>query len=178
MKKAFLDNECDFCDKRGRNGAAARKSGNQILLRHEHSGTSSAALTRHSSILHAGSCIIFASEFTSTAVLFLFPMLRRWIENSDWHIVRFFLWWSQVYFMDTQIWYALFTTLCGGLVGAFDRLGEIRTLSMLRSRFQSLPGAFNTCLVPSDKKQKGRFSFSKKFSEGDGSFASSLLIGS
>jgi len=30
------------------------------------------------------------------AVLFLFPMLRRWIENSDWHIVRFLLWWSQV----------------------------------------------------------------------------------
>ncbi|KAH1237314.1 Callose synthase 5 [Glycine max] len=29
------------------------------------------------------------------AVLFLFPMLRRWIENSDWHIVRLFLWWSQ-----------------------------------------------------------------------------------
>ena len=28
------------------------------------------------------------------AVLFLFPMLRR--ENSDWHIVRFLLWWSQV----------------------------------------------------------------------------------
>ncbi|KAG5155434.1 hypothetical protein JHK82_013403 [Glycine max] len=70
------------------------------------------------------------------AVLFLFPMLRRWIENSDWHIVRFFLWWSQ-----------------------------IRTLRMLRSRFQSLPGAFNTCLVPSDKKQKGRFSFSKQFAE-------------
>ncbi|KAG5117432.1 hypothetical protein JHK84_043545 [Glycine max] len=35
---------------------------------------------------------------------------------------------------------------------------EIGTLSMLRSRFQSLPGAFNTCLVPFDKKQKGRFS--------------------
>jgi len=31
------------------------------------------------------------------AVLFLFPMLRRWIENSNWHIVRFFfLWLSQV----------------------------------------------------------------------------------
>ncbi|RDX94922.1 Callose synthase 5, partial [Mucuna pruriens] len=29
------------------------------------------------------------------AVIFLFPMLRRWIENSDWHIVRFLLWWSQ-----------------------------------------------------------------------------------
>lgn len=30
------------------------------------------------------------------AVLFIFPMLRRWIENSNWHIIRFLLWWSQV----------------------------------------------------------------------------------
>lgn len=30
------------------------------------------------------------------AILFLFPMLRRWIENSDWHIFRLLLWWSQV----------------------------------------------------------------------------------
>lgn len=30
------------------------------------------------------------------AVLFIFPMLRRWIENSDWLIIRFLLWWSQV----------------------------------------------------------------------------------
>lgn len=30
------------------------------------------------------------------AILFIFPMLRRWIENSDWHIIRFLLWWSQV----------------------------------------------------------------------------------
>ncbi|CAJ1974879.1 unnamed protein product [Sphenostylis stenocarpa] len=157
------------------------------------------------------------------AVLFLFPMLRRWIENSDWHVVRFFLWWSQikpliqptkdimsirhvdfawheifpkaqnnygavialwapvlmVYFMDTQIWYSIFSTICGGVIGAFDRLGEsvslakmpalrgnrIRTLTMLRSRFQSLPGAFNTYLVPTDKKQKKKFSFSKRFAE-------------
>lgn len=31
------------------------------------------------------------------AALFIFPMLRRWIENSDWHIIRFLLWWSQVF---------------------------------------------------------------------------------
>ena len=31
------------------------------------------------------------------AVLFIFPMLRRWIENSDWHVIRLLLWWSQVY---------------------------------------------------------------------------------
>uniref|UniRef100_A0A7N0TVA2 1,3-beta-glucan synthase n=1 Tax=Kalanchoe fedtschenkoi TaxID=63787 RepID=A0A7N0TVA2_KALFE len=181
------------------------------------------------------------------ALLFLFPMLRRWIENSDWHIIRFLLWWSQpriyvgrgmhesqfqlikytifwllllasklsfsyfvqikplvkptkdimnikhvqytwheffpqakynlgalfalwapvilVYFMDTQIWYSIFSTIYGGFIGAFDRLGEIRTLGMLRQRFQSLPGAFNACLLPSDKKKKRGFSLSKKFAE-------------
>ncbi|XVE83338.1 hypothetical protein DITRI_Ditri16bG0080900 [Diplodiscus trichospermus] len=181
------------------------------------------------------------------AALFIFPMLRRWIENSDWHIIRLLLWWSQprvyvgrgmhesqfalikytlfwilllfakfafsyfiqikplvkptkdimsirhvkyawheffpnaehnygavlslwapvivVYFMDTQIWYAIFSTISGGVSGAFDRLGEIRTLGMLRSRFQSLPGAFNAYLVPSDKSQKRGFSLSKRFAE-------------
>ncbi|KAK6125574.1 hypothetical protein DH2020_040684 [Rehmannia glutinosa] len=139
------------------------------------------------------------------AVLFVFPMLRRWIENSDWLIIRFLLWWSQikplvkpthdimnihhvdyawheffpnakhnygavitlwapvimVYFLDVQIWYAIFSTLYGGFIGAFDRLGEIRTLEMLRSRFQSLPGAFNTSLVPSDKTRKRGFFFQR-----------------
>ncbi|XVF58775.1 hypothetical protein PTKIN_Ptkin07bG0093800 [Pterospermum kingtungense] len=181
------------------------------------------------------------------AALFIFPMLRRWIENSDWHIIRLLLWWSQprvyvgrgmhesqfallkytlfwiillcakfafsyfvqikplvkptkdimnirhvkytwheffpnakhnygavlslwapviiIYFMDTQIWYSIFSTISGGVSGAFDRLGEIRTLGMLRSRFQSLPGAFNAYLVPSDKSQKRGFSLSKRFAE-------------
>lgn len=31
----------------------------------------------------------------------------------------------QIYFMDTQIWYAIFSTICGGVSGAFDRLGEV-----------------------------------------------------
>lgn len=31
----------------------------------------------------------------------------------------------QVYFMDTQIWYAIVSTLVGGLNGAFHRLGEV-----------------------------------------------------
>ncbi|THU52702.1 hypothetical protein C4D60_Mb10t06700 [Musa balbisiana] len=70
-----------------------------------------------------------------------------------------------VYFMDTQIWYAIFSTLYGGVSGAFGRLGEIRTLGMLRSRFYSLPGAFNTYLVPSEKARNKGFSFSKRFAE-------------
>ncbi|XP_010940236.1 callose synthase 3 [Elaeis guineensis] len=61
-----------------------------------------------------------------------------------------------VYFMDTQIWYAIFSTLIGGIYGACRRLGEIRTLGMLRSRFQSLPGAFNARLVPVEKSETGK----------------------
>ncbi|TVU12311.1 hypothetical protein EJB05_45949, partial [Eragrostis curvula] len=142
-----------------------------------------------------------------SAALFLFPMFRRWIESSDWHIVRLLLWWSQkriyvgrgmhesqvslfkytsfwilllcckfsfsyfvqikplikptkdimgvhniryewheffpnasynigailslwapvllVYLMDTQIWYAIFSTIFGGMTGALGRLGEV-----------------------------------------------------
>jgi len=69
-----------------------------------------------------------------------------------------------VYFMDTQIWYALFSTLIGGIYGAYRRLGEIRTLGMLRSRFESLPEAFNERLIPSDaNKSKGlRAAFSSR----------------
>ncbi|KAK7333639.1 hypothetical protein VNO80_30416 [Phaseolus coccineus] len=48
-----------------------------------------------------------------------------------------------VYFMDTQIWYAIYATLFGGIIGAFSHLGEIRTLGMLWSRFQSFPVAFS-----------------------------------
>ena len=79
--------------------------------------------------------------------------------------------------MDTQIWYAIFSTICGGVNGAFSRLGEvgswrlrvpfecwhsiftdfsicklftikIRTLGMLRSRFEAIPRAFGKKLVP------------------------------
>ncbi|XP_061367624.1 callose synthase 3-like [Gastrolobium bilobum] len=74
-----------------------------------------------------------------------------------------------VYFMDTQIWYAIFSTLFGGIYGAFRRLGEIRTLGMLRSRFQSLPGAFNASLIPEETKEpkkKGlKAAFSHRFAE-------------
>uniref|UniRef100_J3LJJ4 1,3-beta-glucan synthase n=1 Tax=Oryza brachyantha TaxID=4533 RepID=J3LJJ4_ORYBR len=68
-----------------------------------------------------------------------------------------------VYFMDTQIWYTIFSTLLGGIYGAFQRLGEIRTLGMLRSRFDSIPVAFNACLIPAEesdaKRKKGLKSY-------------------
>ncbi|TVU33247.1 hypothetical protein EJB05_25038 [Eragrostis curvula] len=53
-----------------------------------------------------------------------------------------------VYFMDTQIWYSVFCTIFGGMCGIIHHLGEIRTMGMVRSRFCTLPEAFNTSLVP------------------------------
>ncbi|KAL1299856.1 hypothetical protein HN51_044400 [Arachis hypogaea] len=58
-----------------------------------------------------------------------------------------------VYFMDIQIWYSVFCTIFGGLYGILNHLGEIRTLGMLRSRFDSLPSAFNVCLIPPSSKR-------------------------
>nr|GEV28054.1 callose synthase 3 [Tanacetum cinerariifolium] len=60
-----------------------------------------------------------------------------------------------VYFMDTQLWYAIFSSLFGGVYGAFHRLGEIQSLGMMQSRFQTLPSAVNACLIPSEKRKKG-----------------------
>lgn len=91
----------------------------------------------------------------------------------------------QVYFMDTQIWYSVFCTIFGGVYGILHHLGEvkfnlsfycrammvdsnyfivqIRTLGMLRSRFNSLPVAFNSCLIPpSSKKNQGKTIFFQK----------------
>ncbi|KAM4094931.1 hypothetical protein ACB094_06G232100 [Castanea mollissima] len=61
-----------------------------------------------------------------------------------------------VYFMDVQIWFAIFSTVFGAIYGAFSHLGEIRTLGMLRSRFKAIPSAFNGCLLPLSKKKTKR----------------------
>ncbi|XP_037480037.1 putative callose synthase 6 [Triticum dicoccoides] len=89
--------------------------------------------------------------------------------------------WAPVYFMDTQIWYAIFSTVCGGVNGAFSRLGEIRTLGMLRSRFEAIPKAFGKNLVPTHRSEPKRHGqddltshMEKKFSYIWNAFISSL----
>ena len=47
--------------------------------------------------LYIAAVAIYLLPNLLNAALFVFPMLRRFIENSDWHIIRMFLWWSQVY---------------------------------------------------------------------------------
>ncbi|GFQ00467.1 callose synthase 1 [Phtheirospermum japonicum] len=196
--------------------------------------------------------LVYLSPNMLSGLLFLFPLIRRHLERSDYRVVRLMMWWSQprlyvgrgmqestfsvfkytmywvlllaaklsfsfyveirplvgptkeimnvpitryqwheffpranhnigvvialwapvmiVYFMDTQIWYAIFSTIFGGIYGAFRRLGEIRTLGMLRSRFQTLPGAFNAKLIPEEKDEKTKpkglkATLSRKFPE-------------
>ncbi|KAJ7948849.1 Callose synthase-like protein [Quillaja saponaria] len=101
-------------------------------------------------------------------------IMKIGVRNYDWHelfpkvksnagaIVAVWAPIIVVYFMDTQIWYSVFCTIFGGLYGILNHLGEIRTLGMLRSRFHSLPSAFNVCLIPpssrnGQKKRKGFF---------------------
>ena len=43
----------------------------------------------------------------------------------------------QVYFMDTQIWYTIFSTLLGGIYGAFQRLGEVVYQLFIHSIYSS-----------------------------------------
>jgi hypothetical protein len=50
----------------------------------------------------------------------------------------------QVYFMDTQIWYAVFSTLVGGIYGACRRLGEV---SKIFQDYTSLFENFDCCLL-------------------------------
>ncbi|KVH97549.1 1,3-beta-glucan synthase subunit FKS1-like, domain-1 [Cynara cardunculus var. scolymus] len=96
---------------------------------------------------------IYLTPNILSALLFLLPPMRRSMERSNWRMIVLLMWWAQVYFMDAQIWYAIFATIIGGIYGAFSHLGEIRTLGMLRSRFDSVPSAFYERLVPMQKEE-------------------------
>ncbi|CAN1352848.1 Callose synthase 5 [Linum perenne] len=162
--------------------------------------------------------VIYMTPNILAAALFIFPMLRRWIENSDWLIIRLLLWWSQpriyvgrgmhesqfslikytifwvlllcskfIFSFFIQIkplvkptkdimnirhveytWHEIFPYArhnYGAVLSLWAPTILIRTLGMLRSRFQSLPGAFNAFLVPSDKTRRKGFSLSKRFAE-------------
>ncbi|XP_042060126.1 callose synthase 7-like [Salvia splendens] len=90
------------------------------------------------------------------------------VSNYDWHdffpnathnmgvVISIWAPVILVYFMDTQIWYAIYGTIIGGIYGAFSHLGEIRTLGMLRARFENVPLAFSKRLVPYSKGEAKR----------------------
>ncbi|KAG2598189.1 hypothetical protein PVAP13_5KG302007 [Panicum virgatum] len=93
-------------------------------------------------------------------------ILDQRIGNYEWHQIFPFLprnlgvvitIWAPivlVYFMDIQIWYALFSTAFGGVSGALNHVGEIRTLGMFRARFKSMPEAFSKCIAAKQREQQ------------------------
>ncbi|KAM7274363.1 hypothetical protein ACFE04_029027 [Oxalis oulophora] len=60
---------------------------------------------------------------------------------------------KRIYLMDIYIWYTLLAAVIGGVRGARDRLGEIRSIEMLHKRFESFPEAFVKNLVSSPEKR-------------------------
>ena len=58
-------------------------------------------------------------------------------------IINVSMW--QVYFMDTQIWYAVFSTLVGGVIGAFRRLGEVKQCYALGDRIVVFSHHYPVC---------------------------------
>lgn len=56
-----------------------------------------------------------------------------------------------IYLMDIQIWYAIFSSLTGALVGLFSHLGEIRDTRQLRLRFQFFASAMQFNLMPEEQ---------------------------
>ncbi|XVE83628.1 hypothetical protein DITRI_Ditri16bG0102300 [Diplodiscus trichospermus] len=87
-------------------------------------------------------------------------LLHEFVPNVAHNVGALMAIWAPiilVYFTDAQIWYAIFSTLFGGVLGAFRHVGEIRTLGMLRSGFHKVPPAFGQCFLPSanhDSKTK------------------------
>ncbi|XP_073007244.1 callose synthase 12-like isoform X2 [Typha latifolia] len=56
-----------------------------------------------------------------------------------------------IYLMDIQIWYAIFSSFTGALVGLFSHLGEIRNVEQLRLRFQFFASAIQFNLMPEEQ---------------------------
>ncbi|KAL5730362.1 Callose synthase 12 [Ranunculus cassubicifolius] len=70
-----------------------------------------------------------------------------------------------VYLMDMQIWYAIFSSISGAMVGLFSHLGEIRNIQQLRLRFQFFASALQFNLMPEEQLYKERGSLKSKFND-------------
>ncbi|CAA3027502.1 callose synthase 8 [Olea europaea subsp. europaea] len=135
--------------------------------------------------------LLFLSKFSFSYTFEIKPLIsptrqimRIGVKNYDWHELfpkvknnagAIAAIWSPiilVYFMDAQIWYSVYCAVFGGVYGIIHHLGEIRTQGMLRSRFDTLPSAFNACLIPKQIKDNKdgikKWIFHQKFLKASG----------
>ncbi|KVH92064.1 Callose synthase [Cynara cardunculus var. scolymus] len=98
------------------------------------------------------------------AAVTIISLILQWHDMLH-NFTRFTLWtlkFGMLYFQLCAV------VLLGPLI-VWERcasaFGNIRTLTMLRSRFQSIPGAFSAYLLPTDRVKRKGFSLSKRFAE-------------
>ncbi|XP_058095823.1 callose synthase 12 [Magnolia sinica] len=126
--------------------------------------------------------MVLAAKFSFSYFLQVKPMIKptkALLEIRDikyrWH--EFFsntgrfaigLLWTPVvliYLMDVQIWYSIFSSMVGALVGLFSHLGEIRNISQLRLRFQFFASAIQFNLMPKEQLFRTRGTLRNKFND-------------
>ncbi|KAJ4787767.1 glucan synthase-like 1 [Rhynchospora pubera] len=124
--------------------------------------------------------LLLLAKFSFSYILQIRPMVAPTkaifkIDRVDYHWHEFFthtnrfavviLWVPVVlvYLMDIQIWYAIFSSLAGALVGLFSHLGEIRSVEQLRLRFQFFASAMQFNLMPEEQLFETRHSLRSKF---------------
>ncbi|KAH9624592.1 hypothetical protein KSS87_007864 [Heliosperma pusillum] len=105
--------------------------------------------------------VIFAFKFTFAYYLQIRPLVRptkiivnikdvryswhSFVSKRNYNALTIASLWAPVvaiYIMDMHIWYTLLSALVGGVMGARQRLGEIRSIEMVHERFESFPEAF------------------------------------
>nr|VDD27893.1 unnamed protein product [Brassica oleracea] len=116
---------------------------------------------------------VLATKFTFSYFLQVKPMIKPskllWnLKEVDYEWHQFFgksnrfsvllLWLPVVliYLMDIQIWYAIYSSIVGAVVGLFDHLGEIRDMGQLRLRFQFFASAIQFNLMPEEQLLNAR----------------------
>lgn len=70
-----------------------------------------------------------------------------------------------IYLMDLQIWYSIFSSIAGAMVGLFSHLGEIRNIQQLRLRFQFFASALQFNLMPEEQLFKERGTLKSKWND-------------
>ncbi|OVA14927.1 Glycosyl transferase [Macleaya cordata] len=126
--------------------------------------------------------LVLATKFSFSYFLQIKPLVEPTkavlnLKNVDYNWHKFFddsnrlavglLWLPVVliYLMDLQIWYSIYSSFVGALVGLFSHLGEIRNIQQLRLRFQFFASALQFNLMPEEQLFKMRGTLRNKFND-------------
>ncbi|XP_058100552.1 callose synthase 12-like [Magnolia sinica] len=126
--------------------------------------------------------MVLASKFSFSYFLQIKPMIgptkailniRR--INPKWHeffgntnrfaVVLIWLPVVLIFLMDMQIWYSIFSSIVGALIGLLSHLGEIRNINQLRLRFEFFASAMQFNLIPEEHPFEKGGTLMSKFSD-------------